>query len=101
MKDGAYFINVGRGSAVETDALTDALKSGKLAGAALDVTDPEPLPADHPLWEIDNVIITPHASGNYLLKGTLDRVVEILTENFDNFVSGRPLKNIVDRRYGY
>ena len=101
MKDGAYLINVGRGTAVDTDALTDALKSGKLAGAALDVTDPEPLPADHPLWEIDNVIITPHASGNYLLNGTLDRVVEILTENFDNFVSGRPLKNIVDRRYGY
>lgn len=101
MKDGAYLINVGRGTAVNTEALTEALRSGKLAGAALDVTDPEPLPADHPLWDMDNVIITPHASGNYLLKGTLDRVVGILTENFDNYVSGRPLKNVVNRKYGY
>ncbi len=101
MKDGAYLINVGRGTAVNTEALTEALRSGKLAGAALDVTDPEPLPADHPLWDMDNVIITPHASGNYLLMGTLDRVVGILTENFDNYVSGRPLINVVNRMLGY
>ena len=101
MKDGAYLINVGRGTAVNTEALTEALRSGKLAGAALDVTDPEPLPADHPLWDMDNVIITPHASGNYLLMGTLDRVVGILTENFDNYVSGRPVINVVNRMLGY
>ncbi|MBQ8996044.1 MAG: D-2-hydroxyacid dehydrogenase [Oscillospiraceae bacterium] len=101
MKDGAYLLNVGRGSAVDTAALIDALKSGKLAGAALDVTDPEPLDPNNELWDMDNVLITPHASGNYLLKGTLDRVVNILTENFDNYTSGRPLRNIVDRKKGY
>ena len=101
MKDGSYLINVGRGTSVDTDALIDALKSGKLAGAALDVTYPEPLNKDNELWDMDNVIITPHASGNYLLEGTLDRVVSILTENFDNYVNGRPLRNIVDRTLGY
>ena len=101
MKDGSYLINVGRGISVDTDALIDALNSGKLAGAALDVTDPEPLPKDNELWDIDNVIITPHAAGNYLLEGTLERVVEILTENLGNYLNGRPLRNIVDRNFGY
>ncbi len=101
MKEDAVLINVGRGTAVDTEALTEALRSGRIAGAALDVTDPEPLPADHPLWDMDNVLITPHASGNYLLKGTLDRVVGILTENFRRYVDGEPLKNVVDRRLGY
>ncbi|MDO5138343.1 MAG: D-2-hydroxyacid dehydrogenase [Oscillospiraceae bacterium] len=101
MKDGSYLINVGRGTSVDTDALIAALKSGKLAGAALDVTYPEPLNEENELWDMDNVLITPHASGNYLLEGTLDRVVDILTENFDNYVNGRPLRNIVDRTLGY
>lgn len=101
MKDGAYIINVGRGGAIDTNALIAALKSGKLAGAALDVTDPEPLDPQNELWDMDNVIITPHASGNYLLKGTLDRVVEILTDNFERYVSGDPLRNVVDRKLGY
>ena len=101
MKDGSYLINVGRGVSVDTDALIAALKSGKLAGAALDVTDPEPLPKDSELWDMDNVIITPHAAGNYLLEGTLERVVEILTENLGNYLNGRPLRNIVDRDLGY
>ena len=101
MKDGSYLINVGRGISVDTDALIDALRSGKLAGAALDVTDPEPLPKDNALWDMDNVIITPHAAGNYLLEGTLERVVEILTENLGNYLNGRPLRNIVDRELGY
>lgn len=101
MKDNSYLINVGRGVSVDTDALIAALKSGKLAGAALDVTDPEPLPKDSELWDMDNVIITPHAAGNYLLEGTLERVVEILTENLGNYLNGRPLRNIVDRDLGY
>ena len=101
MKDGAYIINVGRGGAIDTNALIAALKSGKLAGAALDVTDPEPLDPQNELWDMDNVIITPHASGNYLLRGTLDRVVEIQTDNFERYVNGEPLRNVVDRILGY
>ena len=101
MKKDSVLINVGRGTAVDTEALTEALRSGSIAGAALDVTDPEPLPEDHPLWDMDNVFITPHASGNYLLKGTLDRVVGILTENFRRYVDGEPLRNVVDRSLGY
>ena len=101
MKDGSYLINVGRGTSVNTNDLISALRSGKLAGAALDVTNPEPLDPANELWDMDNVIITPHASGNYLLEGTLDRVVDILIENFDSYTSGRPLRNIVDRSFGY
>ena len=101
MKDGSYLINVGRGTSVNTNDLISALRSGKLAGAALDVTNPEPLDPANELWDMDNVIITPHASGNYLLEGTLVRVVDILIENFDSYTSGRPLRNIVDRSFGY
>ena len=62
MKPGAYFINVARGASVVTDDLIAALDSGQLAGAGLDVTDPEPLPPNHPLWQMQNVIITPHVA---------------------------------------
>lgn len=101
MKDGAVLINVGRGSIVETDALLDALKSGKLSGAALDVTDPEPLPKEHPLWKQDNVIITPHVSGHFHLPETHDRIIRIMAENLKTFCSGQPLRNIVDFKTGY
>ena len=101
MKDGAYFINVGRGTAVDTDALCDALESKKLAGAALDVTDPEPLPASHRLWDIPNVLITPHVSGGYHVKEAHDRIVKIAIKNLVHLVEGEPFENLVDMKTGY
>lgn len=101
MKKNAVLINVGRGTAVDTDALCDALESGQIAGAALDVTDPEPLPADHRLWKIKNAIITPHVSGGYSLSETFERLVRICADNLDAYMNGRRLSNVVDISAGY
>ena len=95
MKPGAYLLNVGRGGAVELPALRAALEEGRLAGAALDVTEPEPLPADDPLWDFDNVILTPHAAGNLFLPETLNRIVRIAADNLARYIAGEPLKNVV------
>ncbi len=99
LREGAYYVSVGRGGTTDTDALIAALKSGKLAGAGLDVTDPEPLPAEHPLWEMDNVIITPHvaASSDLSLRNTL----LIARENLRRYVAGEKLLNLVDLGRGY
>ncbi len=88
----AWVINVGRGDAVDEPALIDALRSGVIAGAALDVTVVEPLPADSALWDTPNLIITPHAAGGRPL-GALD----LLAQNLDAFLAGRPLRNAVER----
>ena len=101
MKQGAYFLNVGRGTAVDSLALADALNSGHLAGAAVDVTDPEPLPADHPLWEARNLLITPHISGNYHLQETHERIIRIAARNLARYLKGEPLENMVDFSTGY
>lgn len=101
MKPGAVLVNVGRGTAVDTDALVDALKSGRLGGAALDVTEPEPLPADHPLWQLPNAIVTPHVSGGSHLHETHERLMRIVAENLAAFMSGAPLRNVVDFETGY
>ena len=101
MKDGAILLNVGRGMIVDTDALCAALENGKLAGAGVDVTDPEPLPADHPLWKMENAVITPHISGGYHLQETHDRIVRIMAENLKRFLAGEPLRNVVDFSTGY
>ena len=101
MKPGAYVVNVGRGSAIDQKALTDALNSGRLGGAALDVTVPEPLPEDDPLWTAKNCIITPHAAGGFALSQTKAYLVEILLENLRAFVSGAPMHNEVDVTRGY
>lgn len=101
LRENAIVLNVGRGSAVDTEALTESLYAGRIAGAALDVTDPEPLPPGHPLWNAPNVVITPHASGGSTLPETLDKIVEICAENLHRFVMGQPLENCVDRRLGY
>lgn len=95
MKKGAYILNVGRGSAIELDGLKKVLKEGHLAGAALDVTEPEPLPADDELWDYDNVILTPHAAGNLFLPETLNRIVHIMADNLHRWVAGEPLRNVV------
>jgi phosphoglycerate dehydrogenase-like enzyme len=101
MKEGAYFLNIGRGTAVDSDALADALNSGHLAGAGVDVTDPEPLPADHPLWDAKNAIVTPHISGFYHLPETFERIIRIAAENMAAFRDGKELRNLVDFTTGY
>ena len=100
MKPGAVLINVGRGKAIVTDALQKVCCEGRIY-AALDVTDPEPLPADHPLWNTPNVYITPHISGFFHLPQTLDRIIKISAENLRRFTSGEPILNRVDASTGY
>ena len=97
----AYVINVGRGNALEQAPLIEALNSGRLAGAALDVMDPEPLPKDDPLWDARNLILTPHVSGNMTLGYTCDRNVELFCADLRNYAAGRPLAGLVDRSRGY
>ena len=97
----ACVINVGRGTAIDQDALINALNNGRLSGAALDVMDPEPLPADHPLWTTKNLILTPHVSGNMTLGYTCNVNVDMFCEDLANYAAGRPLKNLVDRTRGY
>ena len=101
MKKGAYFLNVGRGNAVDSYALAEALNSGHLAGASVDVTEPEPLPKEHPLWDAKNLLITPHISGNYHLQETHERIIQIAADNLARFMQGRELRNIVDFATGY
>lgn len=101
LPEDAYVVNVGRGSAIDEDALADALDAGKLAGAALDVFVTEPLPRDSRLWTTKNLLITPHVAGNLTLDYTIDRNVEMFCEDLLNYAEGRPLKNIVDRNIGY
>ncbi len=101
LKPSAIVINVGRGSAIDTDSLVEALKYKRIAGAALDVTDPEPLPPEHPLWTMEQVIITPHIAGNYNVPETLDRIVDIAEDNLRRYLENRPMRNVVDRDTGY
>lgn len=97
----AYVINVGRGTAVDQAPLIEALNSGRLAGAALDVMDPEPLPKDDPLWDARNIILTPHVSGNMTLGYTCNKNVEMFCADLRNYAAGRPLAGLVDRTRGY
>ena len=97
----AYVINVGRGTAVEQEPLIEALNSGRIAGAALDVMDPEPLPADHPLWSAKTLILPPHVSGNMTLGYTCDTNVAMFCEDLKNYAAGKPLNGFVDRVKGY
>jgi phosphoglycerate dehydrogenase-like enzyme len=99
MRSDSVLINIGRGGTVRTDALVEALKSGSIAGAALDVTDPEPLPRDHPLWTLENVILTPHYAGAH--PGYVQRASAIFLENLVAYLAGKPLTNVVDKRAGY
>jgi phosphoglycerate dehydrogenase-like enzyme len=99
MKPSAYFINVARGRSVVTSALVDALNSKKIAGAGLDVTDPEPLPADHPLWKAPNVIITPHVANDSDLG--YDAQIKVVQENLRRYVAGERMLSVVDVSKGY
>lgn len=99
MKPGAILVNIARGKVVDTQALVGALDSGKLRGACLDVTDPEPLPAEHPLWRKKNVLITPHVAADSKLSD--ERAWTLLRENVRRFGAGEPLYNVVDWKAGY
>ena len=95
-KPGAFFANGGRGDLVVQEDLIAALESGHIAGAALDVTAPEPLPADHPLWDAPNCFITPHVAGQFHLYTVLDNIARIAAENLRHLAAGEPLRNAVD-----
>ncbi|UVI34565.1 D-2-hydroxyacid dehydrogenase [Brevibacterium spongiae] len=99
MDDTAVFINVGRGDTVDTDALVDALRTGKIAGAGLDVFDEEPLPAGHPLWTMDDVIITPHMSGD--TDGWRMRLAQQFHQLFEQYLAGEEFPHTVDKKLGY
>lgn len=101
MKEDAVLLNVGRGFIVDTEALCDALERGHLSGAGVDVTDPEPLPPTHRLWNIPTAVVTPHISGFYHLRETHERIVGIFLENLRHFQAGEPLRNLVDFATGY
>jgi phosphoglycerate dehydrogenase-like enzyme len=99
MKSSAYLVNIGRGATVQTAALIKALQAGWIAGAGLDVIDPEPLPSDSPLWTMENVIITAHYAG-YTPVYT-DRAKAIFLDNLQRYLTGQRLHNVVDKRLGY
>ncbi|MGM0471691.1 MAG: D-2-hydroxyacid dehydrogenase [Bacillota bacterium] len=99
MKDSAYLINVGRGALVDQPALIQALEEDLIAGAGLDVVTPEPLPEDNRLWELDNVILTPHIS--YYSPTNQQRWFKLFTQNLERYLEGEPLINQVDFKAGY
>ncbi len=103
MKRDALFVNVGRGSLLDVDVLASVLRSGHLFGAALDVCDPEPLPPDHPLWHMDNVLLTPHIAGIGFgnVPETADKLVRLCCQNLRLWLDGQPLQSRVDFQTGY
>ena len=96
---GAILVNTGRGKTVDTEALLDSLRSGHLGAALLDVTDPEPLPPDHPLWTMENVYLTPHYSGSR--PDYTERADAIFLDNLGRYLAGEALVNVVDKAEGY
>ncbi|MEJ1971261.1 MAG: D-2-hydroxyacid dehydrogenase [Lacunisphaera sp.] len=98
MKPTAFIHNIARGAIIDQPALVRALQAGRLAGAGLDVTDPEPLPAGHPLWHMPNVLITAHTSGHS--PRVDERLFELFLENLRRYAAGEPLLNLVDKRVG-
>lgn len=101
MKPTAFFINCGRGGAVASQVLLEALNRELIAGAGIDVTEVEPLSEDSPLWRLDKLVITPHVSGYYHLPETFERIIDIAAENLSAFLAGRECRNVVDLQTGY
>ena len=97
MRPGAWLLNIGRGPVVDEAALVEALQSRRFAGAILDVFATEPLPADHPLWGLDNVVITPHVAG----PSTPEELAPVFNDNLARWLRGRPLQHVVERTRGY
>lgn len=101
MREDAYLINIGRGNCLDQDALIEALKTGKLAGAALDVFRKEPIPQEDPVWNTPNLLVTPHCSGQMTLAYTRDTLVDLFCENLTRFCQGTPLRHTIDRAQAY
>jgi phosphoglycerate dehydrogenase-like enzyme len=101
MKKGAVIVNGGRGSAIDTEALCDALESGHILGAGLDVTMPEPLPKGHRLWKLEGAVITPHIAGGRNMPETAQHIMKLNLENARRFVKGEQLASLVDLKTGY
>ena len=99
MRSDAFLINIARGEVVDEAALVRCLRAGGLAGAALDVFNQEPLPAEHPFWSLPNLVITPHISG--YTPTYFHRMLEIFEDNLERYLAGRPLRNVVDKQLGY
>ena len=99
MKPTAVLINVGRGGVIDEVALVEALREQRIAGAALDVYEQEPLPGDHPLYTLDNVLLSPHVAG--ALRDYVAQVVEVFIANLERFLGGKPLLNLVDWQREY
>ncbi len=99
MKSSARLVNLARGDIIDETALCDALSGGTIAGAALDVFATEPLPASSPLWEMSNVIVSPHMSGDYLEHQQV--MVELFIDNLQRYRRGQPLRNVVDKQLGF
>ena len=99
MKPSAVVVNVARGPLVHTDDLVEALRNGTIAGAALDVTEPEPLPDDHPLWDIETCMITPHTANTYTI--IQERTGRLVVENAASFEAGERMPNEVNLETGY
>jgi phosphoglycerate dehydrogenase-like enzyme len=97
MKPTAWLINIARGAVVDEGALMEALEQRRIAGAVLDVFDREPLPPSHPLWKMENVVVTPHISG----PSTADALTPVFNDNLARYLAGRPMRHVVDRRRGY
>jgi phosphoglycerate dehydrogenase-like enzyme len=97
MKSTAWLINIARGAVVDEGALMEAIEQRRIAGAVLDVFDREPLPPSHPLWKMDNVVVTPHISG----PSTADALTPVFNDNLARYLASRPLRHVVDRRRGY
>jgi phosphoglycerate dehydrogenase-like enzyme len=99
MDEHAWLVNVARGGLVDTDALVEALRTRSIGGAALDVTDPEPLPADHPLWDLPNCLITPHTADTPEM--TRPMLASRVAENIQRLANGQELTGRVDPELGY
>jgi phosphoglycerate dehydrogenase-like enzyme len=99
MKSSAVIMNVGRGPVIDEAALVKALEENRIRGAALDVFDKEPLPAGHPFWGMDQVLLSPHTADH--TEGWLNDAMEFFIANVHRFVKGEPLQNIVDKQAGY
>jgi phosphoglycerate dehydrogenase-like enzyme len=101
MKPSAIVINIGRGPVIDESALIHALQEKRIAGAALDVFEEEPLPEDHPFWEMENVLLSPHCTDRTVNPDWLDLSMQCFIDNFHRYTNGEPLMNVVDKRAGY
>jgi phosphoglycerate dehydrogenase-like enzyme len=101
MKQDAIVINVGRGPVIDEEALIRALQQGRIGGAALDVFEEEPLPASSPLWDMENVLISPHCTDRTVDPDWLELSMQLFVTNLQRYIAGEPLENIVDKKAGY